>query len=131
MFVVKFVICIGIVVVCTILGIKKSKKYALRESMIKDFIATFESLENDIKYMLTSLPDALEKVRHTLNTDIKDTLGAISVAMMSNNDIEDMNKRINEEINSIYELNSYDKEIIYHGISSLRQSRYRNSNWYY
>ena len=122
MFVVKFGICIGIVVACTILGIKKSKKYEIREHMLNDFINTFESIENDIKYMLISLPDAIEKVRHTLNTDIKDALGAISVAMMSNTDIETMNKKINEEINSIYELNAYDKEIIYHGLSSLGKS---------
>lgn len=119
MFVVKFGICIGIVTICSMLGIKKSKKYEVREHMIQDFITTFRSLENDIKYMLTSLPDALEKVRHNLNTSIKDTLGAISVAMLSYESIDDMNKKINEEINLVYELNSYDKEIIYQGLASL------------
>ena len=122
MFVVKFGICIGIVVICSILGMKKSKKYEIREHMLKDFITTFRSLENDIKYMLTSLPDALEKVRHNLNTNIKDTLGAISVAMMSSESADDMNKKINEEINSVYELNSYDKEIIYQGLVNLGKS---------
>ncbi len=119
MFVVKFGICIGIVIICTLLGIKKSKKYEIRERMITDFITTFKSVENDIKYMLTSLPDALEKVRHTLNTDVKDVLGSISVYMMSEGNIENINKKINEEINGIYELNSYDKEIIYQGLSNL------------
>jgi len=119
MFVVKFGICIGIVVICSILGMKKSKKYEIREHMIQDFITTFKSLENDIKYMLTSLPDALEKVRHNLNTNIKDTLGAISVAMISSESMNEMNKKINKEINLIHELNSYDKEIIYQGLSSL------------
>ena len=122
MFVVKFGICIGIVVICSILGMKKSKKYEIREHMIQDFITTFRSIQNDIRYMLTSLPDALEKVRHGLNTGIKDTLGAISVAMMSSANIDDMNKKINEEINKLYELKSYDKEIVYQGLSNLGKS---------
>lgn len=119
MLVVKLGICIAIVLICTILGMKKSKKYETREKVIIDFITTFKSIENDIKYMLISLPDALEKVRHTLNTETKDVLGAISVLMLSNIQTNDMNKKINEEINSINELNSYDKEIIYQGISNL------------
>lgn len=119
MLVVKLGICIAIVLICTILGMKKSKKYETREKVIIDFITVFKSIENDIKYMLISLPDALEKVRHTLNTDTKDVLGAISVLMLSNIQTNDMNKKINEEINSINELNSYDKEIIYQGISNL------------
>lgn len=122
MLVVKFGICIGIVVICTILGIKKSKKYEIREHMIQDFITTFKSLENDIKYMLTSLPDAIENVRHGLNTSIKDTLGAVAVAMMSSYNTEEMNKKINNEINNVYELNSYDKEIIYQGLTNLGKS---------
>ena len=124
MLVVKLGICIAIVAICSILGIKKSKKYEIREHMLQDVITTFQFLENDIKYMLTSLPDALDKVRHGLNTGIKDTLGAISVAMISQCNTDDMNKKINEEINSIYELNSYDKEIIYQGLSSLGKSDY-------
>ncbi len=119
MLVVKLGICIAIVLICTILGMKKSKKYETREKVIIDFITVFKSIENDIKYMLISLPDALEKVRHTLNTETKDVLGAISVLMLSNIQTNDMNKKINEEINSINELNSYDKEIIYQGISNL------------
>ena len=119
MFVVKLSICIAIVVICTILGIKKSKKYEMREKIIIDYITTFKSVENDIKYMLISLPDALEKIRHTLNTETKDVLGAISVIMLSNLDQENMNKKLNEEINNISELEAYDKEIIYQGLSSL------------
>lgn len=119
MFVVKLGICIGIVVICTILGMKKSKRYETREKMIIEFMMAFKSIGNDIKYMLISLPDALEKIRHTMNTNVKDVLGAISVDMISNNSEDDINRRINEEINSIYELSSYDKEIIYQGISSL------------
>lgn len=119
MLVVKFGICIGIVVICTILGIKKSKRYEIREHMLQDFVTTFKSLENDIKYMLISLPDAIENVRHGLNTSIKDTLGAISVAMLDSGNSEEMNKKINSEIHSVYELNSYDKEIIYQGLINL------------
>ena len=119
MLVVKLSICVVIVLICTILGMKKSKRYEIREKVIIDFITVFKSIENDIKYMLISLPDALEKVRHTLNTETKDVLGAISVLMLSNIQTNDMNKKINEEINSINELNSYDKEIIYQGISNL------------
>ena len=122
MLVVKLGICMGIVAICTILGIKKSKKYEIREHMLQDFVTTFKSLENDIKYMLTSLPDAIENVRHGLNTSIKDTLGAISVAMMGSGNSEEMNKKINSEINSVYELNSYDKEIIYQGLINLGKS---------
>lgn len=119
MFIVKFGICILIVVICTFLGIKKSKVYEIRERKLSDFITIFKSIENDIKYMLISLPDALEKIRHTLNTDIKDVMGAIAVHMMSEKDITSCNKKISEEIAGIHELNSYDKEIIYQSIISL------------
>lgn len=119
MFVVKLGICLGIVGICTILGMKKSKKYEMREKKIIDFMTTFKSVENDIKYMLLSLPDALEKIRHTLMTDIKDVLGAIAIDMISNSSEEAINRKINDEINAIYELTPYDKEIIYQGISSL------------
>ena len=119
MFALKFVICISIVVICSILGTRKSKKYQTRERMLQDFITTFKGVGSDIKYTLMSLPDAIEKIRHTLNTDIKDTLGAISVIMLSNSNMDEMNKKINEEINNIYELNSYDKEIVYQGLSNL------------
>lgn len=119
MFVVKFSICVGLVVLCTILGMKRAKKYEIREYVLKDFITTFKSIENDIKYMLVSLPDAIEKIRHTLNTDIKDVLGAISVHMMEGNSQDELNRNINKEINSIYEINNYDKEIIYQGFSNL------------
>ena len=119
MFIIKFGICILIVVICTFIGIKKSKVYEIRERKLLDFITVFKSIENDIKYMLISLPDALEKIRHTLNTDIKDVLGAISVYMMSEKDVTSCNKKINEEIAGIYELNSYDKELVYQSIISL------------
>ena len=119
MFVAKFSICALLVVICTVLGIKKAKKYEIREYILNDYITTFKSLENDIKYMLVSLPDALEKIRHTLRDDVKNVLGAISVHMVKESDINSMNKKVMNEINSIYELTSYDKEIIYQGFSSL------------
>ena len=118
-FVVKVCICIALVIICTILGIKKSKKYEIREYILNDFITTFKSLKNDIEYMLISLPDAIEKIRHTLRAEVKDVLGAISVHMLDESDINSMNKRVMNEINNIYELTYYDKEIIYQGFSSL------------
>lgn len=118
-FVAKFSICIGLVIICTILGIKKSRKYEIRGYILNDFITTFKSLENDIKYMLISLPDAIEKIRHTLRDEIKDVLGAISVHMINESDIDSMNKKVMSEINGIYELTFYDKEIIYQGFSNL------------
>lgn len=119
MFVAKFSICVALVVICTILGIKKAKKYEMREYILNDYITTFKSLENDIKYMLVSLPDAIEKIRHMVRDDIKDVLGAISVHMINESDINSMNKKVMNEINSMYELTSYDKEIIYQGFSNL------------
>lgn len=119
MFVVKFSMCVALVVICTILGIKKARKYETREYILNDFITTFKALENDIRYLLISLPDAIEKIRHTMRDDIKDVLGAISVHMIDEKDINDMNKKIMSEINNIYELTSYDKEVIYQGFSSL------------
>ena len=45
MLVVKLGICTAIVLICTILGVKKSKKYETREKVIIDFITTFKSIE--------------------------------------------------------------------------------------
>lgn len=69
--------------------------------------------------MMSSLPDAIERIRQGLNTDLKHTLGAISTDFLSMEESDTLNKRIHENIFSIYELKGYDKEIIYQGLTSL------------
>ncbi|MDD2627770.1 MAG: stage III sporulation protein AB [Clostridia bacterium] len=69
--------------------------------------------------MMSSLPDAIERIRQGLNTDWKHVLGAISTDLISMGDTAILNKKIHENIFSIYELKGYDKEIIYQGLTSL------------
>lgn len=121
MFVAKIAICFGIISICTLLGMKKSKKYEIRERMIKEAKTMFSGIKSEIKYMLTCLPDALEKLRQNMDTNLKHVMGAISVDMLSGNydDEEKINRSIYENVHIVNELTNYDKEIICKGLINL------------
>lgn len=118
MFVVKFLIASLIVVLSMIIGISKSKKYEIREKILREAKLLFGSLQNEIRYMLRTLPDAIESIRHGMSDNFSYALGSISTDMLSENG-EIAPKSIHNNISNIYSLTTYDREIISNGIASL------------
>ena len=119
MVVVKLVIGTLIVVICTMLGISKSKRYESREHILREAIMLFKGLENEIKYSLTTIPNAIEAVRQNMRTPLKDVLGAVSTNMLKGNVSP---QAISLEFDRLLELTSYDKQIITQGLSMIGSS---------
>lgn len=118
MFVVKVIISGLIVTLSMMIGITKSKRYEVREKVLREAKLLFISLQNEIRYMLKTLPDAIESIRHGMCDNFSYALGSISTDMLSQNgDIS--SKSVHNNISNIYSLTSYDKEVISNGIASL------------
>lgn len=115
----RILIATGIVVISTIIGMRKSKKYENREYILRESITFFRGMENEIKYMLSTIPNAIEGVRQNLNTMLKPILGAISTDILMNNV---SSSKIAMEIDRLDPLSAYDRQIISNGIISLGQS---------
>ena len=77
-------------------------------------------VQNEMMYMLNSLPTAYEMSRQRLNTELKNVLGAISLDM-SKFGTGKVDASITNNINSIKSLNEYDKEIIISTLKNLRK----------
>lgn len=114
--VIKIIVLPLIIALCTILGIKKSKRYETREYILREAITLFKGIENEIKYMLMPLPNAIEITRQNLKTSLKDVAGDISLKYLKEN-LEE--KSIAEEVEKLTELTSYDKQILTLGLTSL------------
>ena len=119
MLIVKFIVAGAIVATCTMLGISKSKKYESRERILRECIMLFGGIENEIKYSLTTVPNAIEVVRQNMHTYLKDVLGAITTKMLEGNV---SSQEISLELDKLIELTSYDKQIITQGLSMLGNS---------
>ena len=116
MLVIKVLIALAIVAVCTALGIIKSKRYESREHIIREAIMLFEGVKNEISYALTPIPNAIESVRHNMITPLKETMGAVSYELLQYNA---SNEKITNEIAKLKELTAYDIQTISNGIISL------------
>jgi len=116
MLTVRLIIAGAIITVCTMLGMAKSKKYESREHILRETIMLFKGIENEIKYSLTTIPNAIEIVRQNMRTHLKDVLGAISIDMLEGNV---SSQDILHEIDRLVELTSYDKQIVTQGLSML------------
>ena len=112
----KLIIAIAIVVVCTALGILKSKKYEDREYILREAIMLFKGIKNEISYTLTPIPNAIESVRQGMKTALRDAMGAVSFELLQYNT---SSEAIANEIATLCELTTYDKQVITNGIISL------------
>lgn len=119
MLAVKIIVSGAIIATCTMLGISKSKKYESREYILRECIMLFRGIENEIKYSLTTVPNAIEAVRQNMHTYLKDVLGAITTKMLEGNVLP---QDISLELDKLIELTSYDKQIITQGLSMLGSS---------
>ena len=119
MLVLKLLIALAIVVVCTALGIIKSKKYESREYILREAIMLFEGIRNEIQYTLTPIPNAIECVRQNMITPLKEVMGAVSFELLQHNVSND---KITNEIAKLKELTPYDIQTISNGIIKLGKS---------
>ena len=116
MLVLKLIIAIAIVVICTTIGIKQSNKYVSREYILREAISLFKGIKNEMNYTLTPIPNAIESVRQNMRTALKEVMGAVSFELLKYNASEDT---VANEIARLEELTPYDKQIISNGIVSL------------
>lgn len=105
-----------IVLICTFIGIIKSKGFENREHILREAIMLFKGIENEIKFSLTTIPNAIEIVRQRMNTSLKDVLGSISLILLEPNV---SNYDLLYELDKLQALTLYDKQIILTGITSL------------
>lgn len=119
MLVLKLLIALGVVIVCTALGFIKSKRYESREYILREAIMLFEGIRNEIQYTLTPIPNAIESVRQNMITPLKEVMGAVSFELLKYNV---SNEKITNEIAKLSEITPYDIQIISNGIITLGKS---------
>lgn len=113
----KFVISIGIIAGCSYIGIYKSKALKSREYILRDMVSFLGLVENEIKYMLSILPNAYESARQKLITSLKDKMGIIVVDMLNLENEYLIDQSIVKNISDIKEITDYDKNVF---ISTLK-----------
>ena len=106
MFVFKVFISILIIILSGYIGIYKSKKLKNREYILRDMVTFLSLVENEIKYMMSILPNAYESSRQKLITKLKDTMGEIVVDMLKLESDYLIDQSIVEKISKIEELSS-------------------------
>lgn len=113
----KFVISIGIIAGCSYIGIYKSKALKSREYILRDMVTFLGLVENEIKYMLSILPNAYESARQKLITSLKDKMGIIVVDMLNLENEYLIDQSIVKNMSDIKEITDYDKNVF---ISTLK-----------
>lgn len=116
---IKILAVLTIIFAFAMLGIKKAKRYENREKILRESITFFKNLKSEIKYMLSSLPNAIESARVNLDTGLKDVMGLIGTSILENKADSGI---VFENVNIIDELTFYDKQIIANGVSMLGSS---------
>lgn len=118
---IKIIISIVILFITSYIGIEMAGALKSREEILTDMITFLRLVQNEMMYMLNSLPTAYEMSRQRLNTELKNVLGAISLDM-SKLGTGKVDASITNNINSIKCLNDYDKEIIISTLKNLGRS---------
>lgn len=114
--VIKICLVVLVVIIPTLIGLKRARKYEQREQVLRESLVLFRRVSNDIKYNLSTVPNAIEASRQDFKTILKDVLGSISTAILDNT-YSDM--AVTSEIGSITCLLPYDKQVITNAILSL------------
>ena len=122
MIVFKIFISILIVGITSYLGFSGARKLRKREDTLRECITFFNMVENEIRYMLSILPNAYEVARQKLNSDLKIAIGQIVVDMLESDSYELVNQSIVNNISTIGELTPYDKNIIISTLKNLGKS---------
>ena len=117
--IIKWILSILVVIVSAALGLNKSKKFVEREHILSESITLFKRLQNEIVYLLSPLPNAIESARINLNTQFKDVVGSIGLSILQG----DFNlNSVEMELSTLFQLTQYDRQIIASGLVSLGMS---------
>ncbi len=118
----KIGISILIVAITTYIGFFKSSKLTKREYILKDMITFLNLVENELKYMMSILPNAYEASRQKLTTDLKVCIGQIVVDMLTFENTDIIDKSICDNISKLQELTNYDKNVMISTLKNLGRS---------
>ena len=124
---IKIVILIAIFCITSYIGIEMANALNAREEILTDMITFLRLLQNEMVYMLNSLPNAFEVSRHELTSTLKSSLGAIALDM-SEYGVDKVDMSINNNINMMSALNPYDKEVIISILKNLGRSDLESQN---
>ncbi len=116
---IRLIIATLIVLICCVIGLIKSRSFESREHILREAIFLFKGIENEIKFSLTTIPNAIEIVRQRMNTYLKDVLGSISLMLL---EVNVTDGDLLNELDKLNSLTSYDKQIILTGITTLGTS---------
>lgn len=118
----KLVVSVIIIILSGYIGMYKSKGLKTREYILKDMVTFLSLVENEIKYMMSILPNAYESSRQKLVTDLKFSIGQIVVDMLSKTSIIEIGQSIVFNISKLNELTDYDKNVIVSILKNLGRS---------
>ncbi len=122
MIIIKIILSFGIVFLCGYIGVLKSKKLKDREYILREMITFLNLVENEIRYMMSILPNAYESSRQKLTTSLKSAIGQIVVDMLSFESYTLIDQSIVKNISSIEELSEYDKNVFISTLKNLGRS---------
>ena len=123
----KIIISIAILCITSYIGIEKANYLKSREDILTDMITFLKLVENEMIYMLNSLPNSYEISRQRLTSKLKDVIGAI-VLDMNEYGADKIDMSITNNINLLSELNQYDKDIIISTLKNLGRSDLESQN---
>lgn len=122
MFVFKLIVSLGIIISCGYIGVYKSKKLKEREYILRDIVTFLGLVENEIRYMMSILPNAYESARQKLLTSLKISIGQIVVDMLASDSESGTNQSIVNNISKIDALTDYDKNVFISTLKNLGRS---------
>lgn len=124
---VKIIISIAILCITSYIGIEMASALKAREEILTDMITFLRLVQNEMVYMLNSLPVAYEMSRKRLTSRLKDVIGAI-VVDMSQYGVDKIDMSITNNVNILTALKQYDKDIIISTLKNLGRSDLESQN---
>lgn len=122
MFIVRFIISLAIVGLAAYLGNLKANKLKNREYVLRDMVTFLGLVENEIRYMMSILPNAYEAARQKINSGLKEAMGAIVVDMLSVENMYLIDQSIVTHISKLDMLTEYDKSVFISTLKNLGRS---------
>lgn len=122
MIVIKIIISLSIIGICSYLGINKARSLYKRENLLRDTITFLNLVENEINYNLSILPNAYEIARQNISSPLKEVIGQIVVDMLESDNYENCNQSIVNNVSKIESLTYYDKNVIISTLKNLGRS---------
>ncbi len=122
MLTIKVLISVAIISISTYIGILKSNKLKSREYILREMVTFLGLVENEIRYMMSILPNAYESARQKLNTNLKDVMGKIVVDMLKFDNTSLVDQSIVTNISTLDTLYDYDKNVFASTLKNLGRS---------